>query len=241
HHLQEPDRVVCSGVHLLKLAQDVETLITTANVQLVDITSDSIDLYDLYENGVVTGSGEYKFDMVIFALGFDAGTGALSEIDAKGSQGRSLKKCWTSKVDTFAGTLIPGFPDMFSANYRDFLVNEKPNRLMYDFWAKKARPRVKNPAKAALLIPKKAPFAFRTKRSSLKCPNLFIVYGPQAPTAFSNRPPFLESQVNMITELLQKLQKKGIKSIKAQRDIEEKWKQAIQATNSKTLMPLTDT
>ncbi|KAK0368587.1 hypothetical protein CLIM01_14061 [Colletotrichum limetticola] len=82
-----------------------------SNVQLVDISSDSIDLY---ENGVVTGSGEYEFDMVIFALGFDAGTGALSEIDVKGPQGMSLKELWTSKVDTFAGTLIPGFPNMFS-------------------------------------------------------------------------------------------------------------------------------
>ncbi|KAK1709280.1 hypothetical protein BDP67DRAFT_352069, partial [Colletotrichum lupini] len=204
------------------------------------------------------------------------------------------------------------------ANYRDFLVDEKPNRLMYDFWAKKARPRVKNPAKAALLVPEKAPFAFGTKRSSLEdtvsivdlkatpireftergitredgselefdtivmatgfdamtgsltkmniqgrdgitfsdrwkdgvfthlglcsngCPNLFMVYEPQAPTAFSNGPPFIESQVDMIAELLQKLQKKGVKSIEAQRDVEEKWKQAIQAANGKTLMPLTD-
>ncbi|KAK1657892.1 hypothetical protein BDP55DRAFT_638302 [Colletotrichum godetiae] len=59
------------------------------NVQLVDISSDKIDLY---ENGVINGSGEYEVDMVIFALGFDAGTGALSEIDVRGSQGRSLKE-----------------------------------------------------------------------------------------------------------------------------------------------------
>jgi cation diffusion facilitator CzcD-associated flavoprotein CzcO len=54
------------------------------------------------------------------------------------------------------------------ANYRDFLVDEKANRLMYEFWAKKTRPRLKNPKKAAFLVPDEAPFAFGTKRSSLE-------------------------------------------------------------------------
>lgn len=53
-------------------------------------------------------------------------------------------------------------------NYRDFLRNKKANKMMYDFWAKKTRPRVKNPEKAAFLVPEKAPFAFGTKRSSLE-------------------------------------------------------------------------
>ncbi|KAK1726998.1 uncharacterized protein BDZ83DRAFT_650070 [Colletotrichum acutatum] len=44
----------------------------------------------------------------------------------------------------------------------------------------------------------------------------------------------------MIAKLLQKLQNDGIKSIEAQRDAEEKWKQAIQAANDRTLMPLTN-
>lgn len=54
------------------------------------------------------------------------------------------------------------------ANYRDFLVDSKASTLMYQFWAKKTRPRIKNPDKAAFLVPEKAPFAFGTKRSSLE-------------------------------------------------------------------------
>lgn len=54
------------------------------------------------------------------------------------------------------------------ANYRDYLVDQKANKLMYDFWAKKTRPRLKNPVKSAFLVPEKAPFAFGTKRSSLE-------------------------------------------------------------------------
>lgn len=54
------------------------------------------------------------------------------------------------------------------ANYRDFLVDTKANALMYQFWAKKTRPRLKNAEKAAFLVPEKPPFAFGTKRSSLE-------------------------------------------------------------------------
>jgi cyclohexanone monooxygenase len=81
------------------------------NVKLVDISRDDIDLF---EKGVRTSLGtEYEFDIIIFALGFDAATGALSEIDVKGSQDKSLKDCWGKKLETFAGVLVPGFPNMF--------------------------------------------------------------------------------------------------------------------------------
>lgn len=81
------------------------------NVKLVDISRDSIDLY---EKGVRTGSGaEHEFDIIIFALGFDAATGALSEMDVKGSQQKSLRDSWHTKLETFAGVLVPGFPNMF--------------------------------------------------------------------------------------------------------------------------------
>ncbi|TVY28696.1 Dual-functional monooxygenase/methyltransferase [Lachnellula hyalina] len=81
------------------------------NVKLVDISRDDIDLY---EKGIRTSSGnEYEFDIIIFALGFDAATGALDEIDVKGSQDKSLKDFWGKKLETFAGVLVPGFPNMF--------------------------------------------------------------------------------------------------------------------------------
>lgn len=54
------------------------------------------------------------------------------------------------------------------ANYRDFLVNQDANKLMYEFWAKKTRPRLKNKTKRDFLVPQKPPFAFGTKRSSLE-------------------------------------------------------------------------
>ncbi|KAK1979516.1 steroid monooxygenase [Colletotrichum cereale] len=81
------------------------------NVHLIDISEDEIDIY---ERGIRTSSGvEHEFDMIIFAIGFDAATGALGRIDIKGSQNKSLKGYWAQQVTTFGGALVPGFPNMF--------------------------------------------------------------------------------------------------------------------------------
>jgi hypothetical protein len=44
----------------------------------------------------------------------------------------------------------------------------------------------------------------------------------------------------MVVDLLQKLQSESVKSVEAQRNAEEQWKDAIQKANDQTLMPLTD-
>jgi cyclohexanone monooxygenase len=81
------------------------------NVKLVDISR--VDM-DVYEKGIRLSSGaEHEFDMIIFALGFDAATGALSELEVRGSGGRVLKDRWAKRIETFAGALVPGFPNMF--------------------------------------------------------------------------------------------------------------------------------
>ncbi|KAI6080803.1 steroid monooxygenase [Hypoxylon rubiginosum] len=81
------------------------------NAQLVDISCDGIDIY---EQGIRTASGaEYELDVIILALGFDAGTGAMNQIDIRGSQDRSLNESWAQRLETFAGVLVHGYPNMF--------------------------------------------------------------------------------------------------------------------------------
>lgn len=55
-----------------------------------------------------------------------------------------------------------------AANYVDYLVDEKANRMLYDFWCKKTRERVRDPAKADIVAPLEPPYPFATKRSSLE-------------------------------------------------------------------------
>jgi cation diffusion facilitator CzcD-associated flavoprotein CzcO/SAM-dependent methyltransferase len=81
------------------------------NVKLIDTSKDEIEIYD---NGIKTASGgEFELDMIILALGFDSGTGAMNKIDIRGSQNKSLRESWEQRLETFAGVLVHGYPNMF--------------------------------------------------------------------------------------------------------------------------------
>ena len=56
------------------------------NVTLVDVRSAPI--VRLTPHGIETASGEYELDVIVFATGFDAMTGALLAIDVRGREGR---------------------------------------------------------------------------------------------------------------------------------------------------------
>jgi cation diffusion facilitator CzcD-associated flavoprotein CzcO len=55
-----------------------------------------------------------------------------------------------------------------SSVWMDFLFNPTANRVMYDFWAKKTRARMTDPAKRDLLAPLEPQHPFMTKRPSLE-------------------------------------------------------------------------
>ena len=60
-----------------------------------------------------------------------------------------------------------GFSYLLS-NYRDFLVDKKANKILYDYWREKTLHRVKDPRKRAIVIPEEQPQYFGTKRHSLE-------------------------------------------------------------------------
>src|SRR5262249_49110026 len=67
----------------------------------------------LTARAVRTAAGEYGVDCIVFAIGFDAMTGALIDIDIRGSQGLGLREHWASGPRTYLGLAIAGFPNMF--------------------------------------------------------------------------------------------------------------------------------
>ncbi|KAI1625072.1 putative cyclohexanone monooxygenase [Exophiala viscosa] len=81
------------------------------NVELVNIKNDPIE--EITPKGVKLGSKEYEFDMIIFALGFDAVTGTLGNIGIHGSNGESLADVFKRELTTSYGVTLPGFPNMF--------------------------------------------------------------------------------------------------------------------------------
>jgi cyclohexanone monooxygenase len=81
------------------------------NVSLVDIKSDPIE--EMTTDGLRTRSTEFHFDTLVLATGFDAMTGALTNIDIQGHGGISLKEQWRSGAEAYLGLAVAGFPNMF--------------------------------------------------------------------------------------------------------------------------------
>ena len=67
------------------------------------------------EGGIKLRDGtEYELDVIILATGFDAGSGALTRIDIRGREGRSLKHEWEKEIRTTMGLQVHGYPNMFT-------------------------------------------------------------------------------------------------------------------------------
>jgi cation diffusion facilitator CzcD-associated flavoprotein CzcO len=80
------------------------------NVHLVDITETPI--VEVTETGIRTTEREYEFDIIVYATGFDAITGAFDQIDIQGVGGAKLRDKWSDGPSTFLGMLVHGFPNM---------------------------------------------------------------------------------------------------------------------------------
>jgi cation diffusion facilitator CzcD-associated flavoprotein CzcO len=86
------------------------------NVELVSIVDTPVKR--ITEKGIETQTLDGKtarafdFDMIIYATGFDAITGAFDRIDIRGTGGQRLKDKWTPGPQTFLGLQVEGFPNM---------------------------------------------------------------------------------------------------------------------------------
>jgi hypothetical protein len=80
------------------------------NVQLVDISETPLEC--VTETGLRTSERDYDFDIIVYATGFDAITGAYDHIDFRGVGGETLREKWNDGPSTFLGMLIAGFPNL---------------------------------------------------------------------------------------------------------------------------------
>ena len=80
------------------------------NVQLIDINETPIER--ITPKGVRTSYQEFEFDMIIYATGFDAITGAFDRINFTGTEGLALRDKWSESPDTFLGMQTAGFPNL---------------------------------------------------------------------------------------------------------------------------------
>jgi len=82
------------------------------NVTLVDLRRGGIER--ITPTGVQTAQGHYAFDVLVYATGFDAMTGALLRMDIRGRGGRTLAAHWEHGPRTYLGLQMSGFPNLFT-------------------------------------------------------------------------------------------------------------------------------
>lgn len=81
------------------------------NVSLVSLKETPIQR--IVETGIETTEGLEKFDIIVWATGYDFGTGALNRLGVRGRDGQALADYWGDGPRTFLGVVAAGFPNFF--------------------------------------------------------------------------------------------------------------------------------
>jgi cation diffusion facilitator CzcD-associated flavoprotein CzcO len=81
------------------------------NVELVDIRVSPI--VEIVESGINLRDRTIAVDVIIFAIGFDAITGAFDQIEIRGRKGQRLRDKWRDGPRTLLGVQTAGFPNLF--------------------------------------------------------------------------------------------------------------------------------
>lgn len=98
------------GTRRVPLETNYYEVYNQPNVELVDVNETPIER--ITSTGIKTADAKHDFDIIIYATGFDAITGAFDRIDIRGIDGCLLKDKWSAGPQTYLGILVEGFPNM---------------------------------------------------------------------------------------------------------------------------------
>mgnify|MGYP001301834888 FL=1 len=82
------------------------------NVLLVDVQENPITAID--SSGIQTTIDHYELDVLVYATGFDAMTGALLNANITGRNGQTLQEKWQFGPVAYLGLQMNGFPNLFT-------------------------------------------------------------------------------------------------------------------------------
>jgi cation diffusion facilitator CzcD-associated flavoprotein CzcO len=100
------------------------------NVDLIDVAADPIER--ITESGVRTrAGGNTELDVLIYATGFDAITGAFNAVDFRGVNGTNLKDSWSEGPRTQLGLLVHDFPNMMMVMGPHQMFGNIPRSIEY--------------------------------------------------------------------------------------------------------------
>ncbi|MDD7932759.1 flavin-containing monooxygenase [Actinomycetospora straminea] len=98
-------RVPLENGYLEVYHRDDVDLVNVRNNPIAQITPTGVELED---------GTHHELDVIILATGFDAGTGALTRIDIRGRDGRSLADEWGRDIRTTMGLAKYGYPNLLT-------------------------------------------------------------------------------------------------------------------------------
>jgi acetone monooxygenase len=101
------------GTHRVPLENGYLEVYHQDNVDLVNVRDNPIAR--IRPEGIeLTDGTVHELDVIILATGFDAGTGALTRIDVRGRDGRSLAEEWGRDIRTTMGLAKHGYPNLLT-------------------------------------------------------------------------------------------------------------------------------
>jgi cation diffusion facilitator CzcD-associated flavoprotein CzcO len=98
------------GVQRVPLETKYYEAYNEPHVKLISLEDTPIER--ITSKGIVTSQGEFECDVIIYATGFDAMTGAYERIDFKGRDGLTLIDHWRDGPNTYLGTFVEKFPNL---------------------------------------------------------------------------------------------------------------------------------
>ncbi|SMQ51617.1 unnamed protein product [Zymoseptoria tritici ST99CH_3D7] len=102
------------GVKRPCLEQNYYEVLDQDNVTIVNINEENGTPIERFtEKGIVANGEEREFDIIALATGFDVVTGGMTNMGLKSINGTYLKDEWKAAANTFLGTTISGYPNLF--------------------------------------------------------------------------------------------------------------------------------
>ncbi len=82
------------------------------NVSIVDLRDNPVE--EVTATGLKTKDGEYEFDVLVYATGFDAMTGTIKRLNIRGRENKLLSDQWNDGPRMYMGLQSVGFPNFFT-------------------------------------------------------------------------------------------------------------------------------
>ena len=94
------------------LDRDYYDTFNRQDVTLIDASATPIEAIDA--TGIQTSEAHYDLDVLVYATGFDAMTGALLKANITGKHGQTLNEKWQYGPVAYLGLQVNGFPNLFT-------------------------------------------------------------------------------------------------------------------------------